>query len=691
MELSTYSDSFQAQVGDNEKVVAAVFTTYRFEPEFFEQEVIPLMLDKSLAYSSDQRVKSLQVREALSQTGLPIEVFYDINLFRQQGTISPSMEYLHHGMRGDHSAFHAKLVFLLLENKDSGEQSLCVGAGSANLTIAGWWENIECQHWERVENGSARQKFKNQLADDVNWLLKRRQGFADSEGHALPLIAQFLAKCKCANGAADVSYYGLSSLYLAKKSRPAFMQFLHEAIKNQKTNYRYWTLEIISPYFAQGPDFDGHTHFFNDMGVREIRIFLPVNDQGEALCASEYYERLSQMEGIEWASWSKEMTKALGLKTPVNRTTHAKIYHLYNGKQSWVFVGSVNFTYKAVSENQEAGYFTQLSSPAQFLTPLRADPDKWCPEDQLSGADEAKSDDTQWPDLTLAYDWKEQRLTIALSKHHEEHAVACDILSPEGVVAVAGIKASETPVEVACNSSAIEALLKNTGFLQVSGCWLPSGVSFPACEVLAQQINWTHKPLDLPHLTPQEILQIYAGLSQERRNQVIELLKLRQLHEMGLSGESNGQQEHEDSGRQFFAEYAELFHAFRNLRKRMKDAYEQNRMQQVDYYLSGRGLDSLPTLLDSLNGEDRNLDWATIYLTLLCLIQVYDCSDYSDRPQVNYWSEQCLKRLKAIEASGDIQLLDRDVASTQHFFEWFRTQFFREYRVISDGDDHAAD
>src|SRR5690606_7296532 len=63
MELSTYSDGFRAQLGERERVVAAVFTTYSFEPEFFEQEIIPLMLDQSLAFSSDQRIKSIQVRE----------------------------------------------------------------------------------------------------------------------------------------------------------------------------------------------------------------------------------------------------------------------------------------------------------------------------------------------------------------------------------------------------------------------------------------------------------------------------------------------------------------------------------------------------------------------------------------------------------------------------------------------------
>ena len=691
MELSTISDGFRAQIGERDRVVAAVFTTYRFEPDFFEQEIIPLMLNQGLAFSSDQRIKSIQVREALSQQGLPLEVFYDLHLFRQQGTVSPSMEYLHHGIRGDRSAFHAKLVLLLLEDVDTGEQCLCIGAGSANLSIAGWWENIECQHWERVRRGEASRRFINQLRDDVAWLASRRKA-APAESHqALPQMAAFLEDCRASNGAGLIPYYGLTSLSLGQKRRPAFMRFLRDALAEQSPNYKRWTLEIISPYFAESPTFEGHEHFFNDLGVEAVHIFLPMNDQGEALCNREYYERLAQTAEVEWASWSPEVVESLELKTPVNRTTHAKIYHLYNGMQSWAFVGSVNFTHRATSDNQEAGFFTRLPSGTRLLKPLKKEPDKWCPEDQLPGTDEERIEDTELPELLLSYDWKKRQLTAALGERHGKRALACRILSAEGVVQVSDIAVGHHPGQVACNADVIEELLKNTGFLRVSGSWEPSGETLPAFEVLVQQLNWTHKPLDLPHLSPQEIMQIYAGLSQMHRNQVIDLLKQRQLHEMGLSGESAGSQSYEDTGRQFFAEYAELFHAFRNLRQRMDQAWSEERVALVDYYLSGRGLDSLPTLLDSLQEGDRKLDQVTIYLALLCLIQIYESREYRGRPQVEHWLDRCREEIEAIEISGELRLIDDDVERTRSFFNWYRTQFFREYRAADSGDDHAAD
>ena len=690
MELKTVSDGFRAQLGEQERVVAAVFTTYRFEPEFFEQEIIPLMLDQSLAFSSDQRIKAIQVREALADAGLPLEVFYDIDLFRAQGTVSPAMEYLHHGIRGERSTFHAKLILLLLEDSDSGEQSLCVGAGSANLTIAGWWENIECWHWERVRSGEVSRRFLNQLREDVAWLAARRKGVADNPDHALPRIAAYLEGCKASHSAPLISWYGLSSLSLAQKRRPAFMKFMLDALNEQSPHYKRWTLEIISPYFADSPDFDGHEHFFNDLGVEQIRIFLPVNDQGEALCRRDYYEKIANTEGIEWATWSEEMAKGLGLKG-VNRTTHAKVYHLYNGMQSWVFVGSVNFTHRATSDNQEAGFFTQLPGQVTLLTPLKDAPDKWCPEDQLPGADTDEGEAQPLPDLLLRYDWKQRELSAVLRDGQPKRSVLIDILSPEGGVALADIGVTNQEGRVACQHETVEGLLKNSGFLRVRGKWLPGNEAFAEHNVMAQQVHWTHKPLDLPLLSPQEIMQIYAGLSQIRRNQVIEFLKQRQLREMGLLGESAGSTEHQDQGRQFFAEYAELFHAFRNLRKRMGEAWEQGRVELVDYYLSGRGLDSLPTLLESLYDAERKLDTVTVYLALLCLLHIYEQPEYRSRPQAEERLAECREKLQAIETSGEIALMDGDAERRTRFFAWYREQFFREYRQVDDGVTNAAD
>lgn len=688
MDSKTISDNFRDEIGNHRLVIAAVFTTYNFEPDFFEQEVIPLILDQNLAYSSDNRIKGIQVREALGEADLPIEVFYDLDMFRSQGTNSPAMEYLHHGIRGERSTFHAKLIFLLLEDKSSGERSLSIGAGSANITGAGWWENIECQHWENIASGYVSRQFLKQIRDDIAWLSARRNTTNDNHNHAMPRIDAFLRECRASNSAEPISYYGLTSLQLGQKKRPAFMKFLLDSQNDQCSYYKRWSLDIISPYFAEKTDFDAHKFFFDDLGVENIRLFLPENDQGEALCQRDYFDKMEEIEGIEWATWSPDLAKTLGLKSPVNRKTHAKIYHFYNGTQSWAFVGSVNFTHRAITDNQEAGFFTKLlPSRVSLLTPLKSSPEKWCSIDELKNEDQTGNEDQSLPNLILVYDWKERALKTAMTGRD---SILLNIFSPEGTVAISNITVIEQPTTVTCNPDTIEGLLKGSGFLHVSGVWQSSGLAFSAHKVLAQQTNWTHKPLNLPKLSPQEIMQIYAGLSSAHRNQVIEHLKQRELKAMGILGEVTSNGEYQDQGRQFFAEYAELFHAFRNLRKRLESAWDDKYVNQVDYYLTGRGMDSLPTLYESLFEEGRTLDTTTIYLALLCLVQIYDQFDFIDSGNPSTWRNKCQQKIDEIEQSGQLKLIDDDPERTHKFFQWYKAQFFREYRQLSDEATHEA-
>ena len=134
-------------------VRAALFTTYTFDPDFFELEVVPLLLNQISAYSEDDRVKRFMVRENLRDAGLPIDVYYDTPMFRKSGNCSPEMEYLCHGVNLGNRAFHGKVNMILVQDRATGKESLLLGAGSNNLSRAGWWDNIECQHWEEVKGG----------------------------------------------------------------------------------------------------------------------------------------------------------------------------------------------------------------------------------------------------------------------------------------------------------------------------------------------------------------------------------------------------------------------------------------------------------------------------------------------------------------------------------------------------------
>ena len=169
METKVISDKLEKVIEDG-YVKAAVFTTYNFEPEFFELDVIPILLKQDNAYSVDERVKSHIIRDALMKSTMQLEVFYDAKIFRSEGSQSPQMGYLHHGVNLGNRAFHPKSIYILMHSDEYDQDYLIVGAGSNNLSKPGWWDNIEAQHWEVVWDGEIRKKFKNRLQEDVSWL-----------------------------------------------------------------------------------------------------------------------------------------------------------------------------------------------------------------------------------------------------------------------------------------------------------------------------------------------------------------------------------------------------------------------------------------------------------------------------------------------------------------------------------------
>ena len=127
----------------------AVFLTYQFDPGFFEQEVLPVLLDTPLSHAVPIRL--LQLEDALR--GLPgeIAVYYDANGLVAGDGGSARLDVRRIPVRHRTGIFHAKNVFLLVEDEDGDQQgyraqTLLVASLSANLTRSGWWENVEvCQ------------------------------------------------------------------------------------------------------------------------------------------------------------------------------------------------------------------------------------------------------------------------------------------------------------------------------------------------------------------------------------------------------------------------------------------------------------------------------------------------------------------------------------------------------------------
>jgi len=678
MDTQVVSDHLKDLLNDCE-VKAAVFTTYMFDPEFFELEVIPLLLPGNTAFSSDARVKQFQVREALRESRLDLEVFYDLPIFRREGSSSPSMEYLFHGVHRGNNAFHAKVAMILVHDKKHDRDCLLVGAGSNNLTRAGWWDNIECVHWEAVWENEAPRVFFNQLEEDVTWLQSERYLEPFRSNSALDKIGAFLANCKTWTQAEKIAYYGLSDI----GRRGGFPAFIGKQARNL-LNYNNWTLEIISPFFAENPENTEH-EFFYKLGVKEIHLLLPMDQEGNALCQLEYFNHINEQQNIHWANWADHTATSLHLKGQYFRRLHAKVYHFYNKVQSWAFVGSINFTHKAMWDNIEAGYFTKLESSGPLLTRIKR-PDSiehFVKPIELTPGAMGELEDVNLPRIYLAYDWPEQRLT-GVTELHRGYTI--NILTPEGNAAVNDWAITGTSRDYGGDVDALEKLLRNGSLVKVAGFNTRSGDPFITHTVMLMQTGWSHKPQSLPDLTPAQILAIYAEMSPEQRVQgitrgFVELLVLE-----GSAGDLMVPTD-DFIVEQFFSEYAEIFHAFRRLKKRLAEAITAGNEPMVDYYLTGTGMDSLPTLLDCATRESSTVSPVTSYLILLCVKEIYQQPDFAKYKLVKRQLSQVHKQIKAFKSPDMIKLVDYSDDKRKEFFNWFENQFFKTYRVIDTSND----
>lgn len=679
MERAVVTERLLEIIAERE-IRAALFTTYTFEPDFFELEVVPLLLNQNSAYSEDDRVKRFMVRENLRETGLPIDVYYDSPVFRKSGSCSPEMEYLCHGVNLGNRAFHGKVNMILVQDGDTGKESLLLGAGSNNLSRAGWWDNIECQHWEEVSSGECSRKLVNILLEEIEFLNSHRELSNNNTEAAIDRISEFVSNCRGSNSAETVHYFGLSY----PEYRRQFLDFLRHRSSPIAQGDK-WHLEIISPFFADSASSMEHQSFL-DMGVEEITLLLPIDDEGNAICKDDYYHHIQEQERIRWGEWREDAARSLGLTGDYYRPLHAKVYHFYRGQESWVFVGSVNFTHMAMHRNVEGGFLVQQNNFAPLLEAFADDKvvEHFAEIEEPAPGEEVDDEDgVEIPNLFLSYDWVAKRLAGRTSQYH---AYEIEILGPEGesVIKPWTLRYQESAYEG--DVRALEETLRNGSLIKVRGCNIKhrNRPAFPDHTLLLQQVGWSHKPLDLPALTATQILAIYAGMSIERRQMMLIDAKIRALVLSARGGELTVGDD-DNVIEQFFCEYAEIFRAFSQLRERLEKALEDQHYNQVDYYLTGSGVDSLPSLLsralDEIQ-EDGILAPATCYLLSLSALEIFDNSQFKGRPNVKVEARKLRAEIKSLKKGNRLVLEDNSAANRKRFFDWFEDEFSRVYTIV---------
>ena len=660
---------------NSRRVRVALFTTFNFDPGFFELEVLPSLFDQS--FSQVDKVRLLQLEDALRSVDA-LSVYYDRGALAQDAEPA-RLDYRRIDVRRATGAFHPKLILLLMDepaeasngDETNVHQSLIVVAQSANLTRAGWWENVECVHIEEVKDiglDGGRCSFRK----DLLAVLRRIGDCANSaDDDALKAVRKFLLT---RTSTRMFSHARSGGRFHTRLFGGMGEKDLASWLGGLPISDHEWNLEVISPYFDQGGA--GPLPALMDIvNAREARVYLPKEPDGTALVTQKTYDAVSR--SARWSTLPDDLLnrgRGPGGERLMPRRVHAKVYRIWRRDgPDIVLSGSANLTMKGHSHgakgNLEATFLFDASHegwPRQWwLTPLHANAERFVDDtpDEGDGLEPAPVD------ISFRFDWGSKQLTYQAGNSINGPLKILDI----GGILLFRIDAPVLGKWVHCSELADAKMLEHlrtSSFLVVQ-----QGDS--TWRVLIREENMAHRPSLFDDLTADEILEYWSLLTPEQRAIFIEsrITLGSELEGIPIAVRSNL-----ESHDTLFGRFAGLYHAFGCLYRKIEAAIEEGRFRDSEARLFGAKYDSLPKLLDKTLANG-NADPILTYITFLSASQLLD----SIRKQHKEFYRECKGRTDGLEVllaklpeiRGQLPL--DEMSDGQAFIEWYEPIFLKNF------------
>ncbi|MCA9576176.1 MAG: hypothetical protein H6726_00130 [Sandaracinaceae bacterium] len=660
-------------------VQAAVFTTFSFEPGFFEQEIVPTLFEQS--FSQAPRVRLVQLEETLRDVG-PLAIYFDRRGL-VAGSDSAALDIQRVAVTHARGLFHPKLVLVLAKDATGSDDDsvaapmrLIVGVLSANLTRAGWWENVECAWFEDIVAGS-RSSIRRDLMDLLSGL--RRADATGAEQPALELIRRFL-RYEVTDNPQRTTNRALNPRVWV--SQAPFHEFLRDTLALPAGVYN---LEVVSPYFDAHGDGQAVAALIEQLEPKATRIYEPRADDGSTECDPDVYRGIASLPDLSWSAFTGAVRQRgkSGEEKHLLRRVHAKVYRLWSKAEGREFLamGSANMTTPghsgATRRNFEATAVFEVSQPKKldwWLTPV----DTGAVAFREAGESGEGSGETP-PPLSIRFDWTTKEASYFCEDERPEPFA----LWSAGEL-LAEVKAPRASQWLCLSGSCAERLsetLRSTSSLDVRVGGEPRGT------ILVTEVGMAHKPSIMFSMTMEEILRYWSLLSMEQREAFLEGKLNQELVARGLAPP----RDEADARVQvsMFDRFAGVFHAFEHLEGHVRRALAEGRTREVVYRLFGQKYDSLPGLLSkavaprNAAGEaaeadvkrDPLMDYVTVLSaeSLVCRL--------AREPAAAHLFEQhraAHKELKERFALGRSLARELDLGpDADVFVRWFETWFMR--------------
>lgn len=667
--LAVLSEALQEGIAGR-KVRAAVFTTFTFDPGFFELHVLPNLFDRP--FHQVEKIRRVQLEDAMRSTRA-VAAYYDAEGISNDA--SPAhLDFARIALRRHTGCFHPKLILVLVEDHVDdgwGEEfrldpplALLVGTLSANLTRAGWWENVETGHFEELRDRDVSDERCSYRRDLLS-LLKQLRAFGgpDDDHAALDMISGFVRARVTKNEPTHRMHDGRYYTRLFHGQQPLADWLVDAGLRRFD-----WNLEVISPYFDSG-EARVLRDLIDAIQPNETRVFLPRDHAGDALVTPEFRDSVSEMAA--WSDLPAGIQQRGGAKlkaeATMRRRVHAKVYRFWSSDGREVLLtGSVNLTSAAHSAansgNFEAAFLVDASdAPGRrrwWLHPIEGEP-------ACASSIESEIDETTpvYVDVHLRYDWSRNTFEYRLDEPSDgpleirevAGASICSIPEPR----VGGWRV--LPDDAA---TAVCKLLPSTSFVAIHH---PKG----AWRVLVREDGMHHRPSLLQSLSPEEILRYWSLLSDEQRSTFIE----RRLEDAGALEGLQVTRGRLPAVETVFDRVAGVFHAFERQYRRLSAAIGNGEMKEAQATLFGRKYDSLPVLLQMITQEE-NRDAVMSYLTFLCARQLLTRIETDHPLFIEKCGDDRTHLIQELDRLGDLRdALMADDDGRGPFLEWYEEMF----------------
>ncbi|GAA4687321.1 hypothetical protein [Phytohabitans rumicis] len=643
-------------------VLAAVFCTFRFDPGFFEQEVLPLLFDLQLHQVAS--VRKLQLEDALRPLAGRVAVYYDPGGLEEGGRGPASLDVRRIPVRPRTGYFHSKNLFLLVEDPDTAVRSLLVMTASANLTQAGWWENVECAHVEEIADGG-RSRLREGLLDFLDRL--RASSRTIAEHGPLDTIRQFVRQLQPVPHRSAQGRLHMHFMANGRRGGWSFAELLRDLLPDDIAGAN---LEIISPYLDDADSSEPLAALLDLVRPRRWRILLP-EDGGAARCRESLFDWVRQ-EGGQWGRLPGTLTSA-GDRSAAPRRVHAKMYRLFTTDREVVVLGSFNLTRPAHQAAGNVETAVLVEGPAGtrrrfWLQPV---------EERPLFADVAAEDDgvdTAVIPLVVRYHWDSGQAEAMWDGRNPSPKI--DVYA-NGVqiFTVADLPAgARTELPVAA-SEALRDRLRSTSFLT-----LRTGERWGI--ILVMEEGMAYRPSLLLDLSPADILRYWSLLTPAQRAAVLAAHGERLADFEGVERLSSPLTE-DVTADSIFDRHAGMFHAFGSLARTVLGALADGGAELARFRMFGAKYDSLPVLVERL-ADDAAGDPLDRYLMLLCAQQLAD-RVRRDRPE--FWAGEPggvarLETALAVRARLRAEITARNDEQMASFLDWYEVRFLREAEAV---------